>query len=40
MAVVVISQPEAGGASPSVATLQRFLDALGSDLELGISVAT
>lgn len=31
-----ISQAEAGGASLSVATLQRFLDALGYDLELGI----
>jgi transcriptional regulator with XRE-family HTH domain len=31
-----ISQAEAGGASLSVATLQRFLGALGYDLELGI----
>jgi transcriptional regulator with XRE-family HTH domain len=31
-----ISQAEAGGASLSVATLQRFLNALGYDLELGI----
>ncbi len=31
-----ISQAEAGGASLSVSTLQRILDALGFDLELGI----
>ncbi len=31
-----ISQAEAGGASLSVATLQRFADALGCDLELAI----
>jgi transcriptional regulator with XRE-family HTH domain len=29
-----ISQAETGGASLSIATLQRFLDALGYDLEL------
>ncbi len=31
-----VSQAEAGGASLSVATLQRFADALGCDLELAI----
>jgi transcriptional regulator with XRE-family HTH domain len=31
-----ISQAEAGGASLSVATLQRFADALGCELELAI----
>jgi transcriptional regulator with XRE-family HTH domain len=31
-----ISQAEAGGASLSVATLQRFADALGCDLQLAI----
>ena len=31
-----VSQAEAGGASLSISTLQRFLDALGYDLELGI----
>jgi transcriptional regulator with XRE-family HTH domain len=31
-----ISQAEAGGASLSVSTLQRILDALGYELELGI----
>jgi transcriptional regulator with XRE-family HTH domain len=31
-----ISQVEAGGASLSVATLQRFADALGCDLQLTI----
>ncbi len=31
-----ISQAEAGGASLSIATLQRFADALGCDLQLDI----
>jgi len=31
-----ISQAEAGGASLSIATLQRFADALGCDLQLAI----
>lgn len=31
-----ISQAEAGGASLSISTIQRILDALGYDLELGI----
>lgn len=31
-----ISQAEAGGASLSISTLQRFADALGCDLQVGV----
>lgn len=31
-----VTQAEAGGATPSIATLQRFAEALGCDLELAV----